>query len=345
MLSMYHKNLTSALKHLKNMKEITTAPFFRSSRSAEEAERGDQDLTDLSKLYVAIESKLLKITSALAATSSSIPSGLPLTVLLAQILTTESRTYMCPICEPQYQGKILDAISQENEFYGELLVRQYRLVKHFEVEDAHDLDEDLFHREVHRYLALSARFSARAHLRFKFLGMLEAAAISLKLSIYHPDTIGEYTFKIGEDPDDCLSRTSIHSWLDHTAPNRLPKDLEQLEPESRDWVFVNDQDILSRTPLHIACQHGWVEGVKALLALGANTATKTIYGSTPLHYAAVRGSMEICHFLLQQGSDQLVVVDCEGYTARHYALKNGHIGVANLLQSYDQEPTGAATQY
>jgi hypothetical protein len=344
MLSMYHKNLTSALIHLETMKIYTKAPFFKESQRTENAELAATDLENLKNLYAVIESTLMKTTSALAATSSSIPSGIPLTILLAQVLTTESQTDSCPICEPQYQGKVLDALSQEDEFYGELWARQYRLMKHYNVSGPHECEGDLLIRELDRYLELSANFSLRVHLRFKSLGMLEAAAESQMFGIYHPDAIGYNIFGIGdEQEEDCLFRTSLHSWLDTTAPNPHPEDLELLDPDTRD-TWVHRQDILGRTPLHIACEHGWVEGVKALLEVGANTETDTMYGSTPLHYAAVSGSVDICHFLLQQGSDQLVAVDCEGYTARHYALKYGHIGVANFLQSYDQEPTGAATQ-
>jgi hypothetical protein len=345
---MYHKNLTSALIHLKHMKRNTKAPFFSGSRSAENVELWRRDIKNLNSLYEELDLILLRTASELATTDLTIPPGLPLTVLLAQVLTTPSLTDTCPICEPPSQTSIMDVLSQEDEFYSELQARQYRLVKHLKTSDLHDVNELLLQREVDCYAELSAMFPRRAHERLKNLGMLKTAAVYPSLRIYHPDAIGSYTFQIGEEQEDCLFRTSLHSWLDHTAPNPHPEDLEQLEPESRDWMSVNETDILGRTPLHIACQHGWVEGVKALLKLGADTNIKTIYGSTPLHYAAVRGSLEICVELLNEGTesenDQLVAFDCEEYTAQHYALKNGHWSVANLL-NYDQGSTGAATQY
>jgi hypothetical protein len=345
---MYHKNLTSALIHLKHMKRNTKAPFFSGSRPAEDVELWRRDIKNLNSLYEKLELILLRTASELATTDLTIPPGLPLTVLLAQVLTTPSLTDTCPICEPPSQASIMDVLSQEDEFYSELQARQYRLVKHLKTSDPHDVNDLLLQREVDRYAELSAMFPRRAHERLKSLGMLETAAVYPSLRIYHPDAIGSYTFQLGEEQEDCLFRTSLHSWLDHTAPNRHPADLEQLELESRDWMTVNETDILGRTPLHIACQHGWIEGVKALLKLGADTSTTTIYGSTPLHYAAVRGSLEICVELLNEGMEygniQLFALDCEGYTAMHYALKNGHSSMAKTLANYGSSQAGKLHQ-
>jgi ankyrin repeat protein len=108
----------------------------------------------------------------------------------------------------------------------------------------------------------------------------------------------------------------------------------------RDWQTTNEQDIVGRIPLHIACQRGWAEGVKALLGLRPNTAIKTIYSSTPLHYAAVRGSVEICRDLLQHGSCQPFAVGYEGRTAGYYALMEAHTYVSTLLAHYESSRAG-----
>jgi hypothetical protein len=330
---MYHKNLTSALEHLGNMKRDTKKPFFKNSRCAESAERGNRNLNDLTSLYEKVESVLLRTASELATTTAIIPSRLQLTVLLAQVLTTASLTETCPICEPRSQTKVMDALGQE-EFYSELLARQCRLVKHLEISDLHEANDTLLQYEMDRYIELSALFPLRVHSRLKSLGMLEAAAISSEFGIYHPDTIGNYTFQLEEEQEDCLGRTALHSWLDYNTIIADPEGLKQLHPENCNGAIlesVNAQDILGRTPLHIACQRGWVEGVKALLKLEANTATKTIYGSTPLHYAAVCGSKEICRLLMDQRSDQFGAVDCEGHAAMYYATRERHAGVVDTL--------------
>jgi hypothetical protein len=234
----------------------------------------------------------------------------------------------------------MDVLSQEDELYSELQARQYRLVKHLKTSDPHDANESLLQREVDRYAELSAMFPRRAHERLKSLGMLETAAVYPSLRIYHPDAIGSYTFQLGKEQDDCLFRTFLHSWLDNYAPGPDPFGIELLDPKIWDWLpeALNEQDILGRTPLHIACQHGWVEGVMALLECGARIETTTIYGSTPLHYAVVSGSVDICRELLEQGTDQLFAEDCEGKTAWHYAVKNKHHDVAVVLERSRRQP-------
>jgi ankyrin repeat protein len=193
---------------------------------------------------------------------------------------------------------------------------------------------------MERCVELSATFPRRARLLLKSIDMLEAAAINLR--IYHPDAIGSCSFQMQEEQEDGLGRAALHSWLDHNAPNPRLGDSEELLSSILHLrvATINDQDILGRTPLHIANQHRWVEAVKALLGLGANTVADTIDGSTPLHCAAVRGSVEICRDLLDYVIDSLTAVDCEGHMAGHYALKNAHTDVLNLLANYGSPRAG-----
>jgi ankyrin repeat protein len=70
--------------------------------------------------------------------------------------------------------------------------------------------------------------------------------------------------------------------------------------------------------------------VKELLRKGANVNAKSAGGSTPLHYAAFWGYVDVAKLLLDHGAD-VNARDDRGWTPLHFAAAEGRAGVARLL--------------
>lgn len=84
------------------------------------------------------------------------------------------------------------------------------------------------------------------------------------------------------------------------------------------------------TALHLAASKGDVEGVRKLLAQGADPNLKDNAGWTPLHEACNVGHLGVVEELLQQGA----LLNTPGYqndSPLHDAIRSGHIAVVRLL--------------
>ena len=75
----------------------------------------------------------------------------------------------------------------------------------------------------------------------------------------------------------------------------------------------NAKDSDGSTPLHWAARSGHVEVVRCLVEGGADKNVVTSNGSTPLHLAADNGHVEVVRFLVEGGADKNVV-DSDGRT-------------------------------
>jgi len=90
----------------------------------------------------------------------------------------------------------------------------------------------------------------------------------------------------------------------------------------------------NKTPLHVACEHYYLEMVKQLVAYGADTsAVVTSTGATPLMMAARHGRDKIAQFLIDNKVDVSTVGTNKVYqaTALHLAAQHGHVKVVKLL--------------
>ena len=99
--------------------------------------------------------------------------------------------------------------------------------------------------------------------------------------------------------------------------------------------FEDLKTALNRTNvLHLACQEGSKDQVKMFLEIGANTNIKSKNGNTPLHFATIKGHLEIVQLLLQNGSDVNTASCIVEKTPLHYAAEYGHIEIIKILLKY-----------
>ena len=99
-------------------------------------------------------------------------------------------------------------------------------------------------------------------------------------------------------------------------------------------VNVNHQDEMGRTALHGAVQQKNISGVKLLLAHGAHVELKDWRDSTPLHYAAKTGNLELFRILLDEFleiSEALNAQDHAGCNVVHLSLLCKHYHVVTFI--------------
>ncbi|KAM7543177.1 hypothetical protein Aperf_G00000004618 [Anoplocephala perfoliata] len=74
-----------------------------------------------------------------------------------------------------------------------------------------------------------------------------------------------------------------------------------------------------------------------LLQRGADVNEQDKFGYTALHYAARNGRLEICNILLKNGADITIATRSGGATALHRAAFSGHLDIVKLLCSYAKD--------
>ena len=92
---------------------------------------------------------------------------------------------------------------------------------------------------------------------------------------------------------------------------------------------VNIQSQQGWTPLFTAVRHG-NSGLAKFLLLSGATSQSTDDGSTPLHFAAKNGFLDLMTSIIQTGADK-DAQDHVGWTPLHFAVDEKHLDVAELL--------------
>ncbi|GLJ05961.1 hypothetical protein SUGI_0029180 [Cryptomeria japonica] len=93
--------------------------------------------------------------------------------------------------------------------------------------------------------------------------------------------------------------------------------------------------------LHTAAKHGYLDAVRALLALWPGLATTAdCTNCTPLYSAATQGHVEVVAELLAVNERLLKVAKSNGKTALHSVVRRGHLEVLRVLLAKDREICG-----
>ena len=99
-----------------------------------------------------------------------------------------------------------------------------------------------------------------------------------------------------------------------------------------DSESVLDAD--GRNPLHIASYYGHLQIVQNYVNnLDMNSFCKDPLGLTPLHYACIGDNLEVVQFL---DRDVIPATDNTGYTPLHHACKHGHLKIVQYFTLKDQ---------
>jgi hypothetical protein len=100
----------------------------------------------------------------------------------------------------------------------------------------------------------------------------------------------------------------------------------------------NAMDKYGSTPLHFAAAKGYVDVARLLLEHGADANAKDKEGWTPLHLAALWGHADAARLLLEHGADANAKKK-DGFTPLHFAAAKGYVDVARLLLEHGADPS------
>jgi cytohesin len=108
------------------------------------------------------------------------------------------------------------------------------------------------------------------------------------------------------------------------------EDGEDLERYTLDKAALNQQDIVGRTPLHLAALSGCVHTMAQLLAAEPDTELTDELGQTPAHYASERDDPAILALLIGAKTD-IEAADKWGRRPLHLAARQGRSGAVRAL--------------
>ena len=111
------------------------------------------------------------------------------------------------------------------------------------------------------------------------------------------------------------------------ANNDIGKVQRMLEENAQLVNLVNYRNKKRETPLHIATGKQTGRAISQLLLdYGADVNALNLWGQTPLHYAAINGSVGAIKLLLHHRTITPTITDCNGYTALHW-----HVSTSDRL--------------
>ncbi|XP_014647610.1 PREDICTED: NF-kappa-B inhibitor alpha isoform X1 [Ceratotherium simum simum] len=136
--------------------------------------------------------------------------------------------------------------------------------------------------------------------------------------------------QLTEDGDSFLHLAIIHEEKALT--------MEVVRQVKGDLAFLNFQNNLQQTPLHLAVITNQPEIAKALLEAGCDPELRDFRGNTPLHLACEQGCLASVGVLTQSYGAQhlhsiLQATNYNGHTCLHLASIHGYLGIVELLVS------------
>lgn len=101
---------------------------------------------------------------------------------------------------------------------------------------------------------------------------------------------------------------------------------------------VDLQNNEGMTPLAVAAQIGWVEGVETLLARKASVDLANRRGETPLMFAVFRRDLQTARVLIAAGADPRKTDNASGYSALDYAKRDARASaLITLLEEFPRK--------
>ena len=97
------------------------------------------------------------------------------------------------------------------------------------------------------------------------------------------------------------------------------------------------------TPLHVACEMGWLGVAELLLPHTRNVNAPNHALWTPLHLAAVSGNSDLCALLLRAGASPRSVTSGSKCNALHLAADKGHTAVCRAILETGEVPVDGCT--
>ena len=94
------------------------------------------------------------------------------------------------------------------------------------------------------------------------------------------------------------------------------------------------------TPLHFAAQNGHLEVCKLIMDNITDKNPANVEGEMPFHFAAKKGQLAVCQFMLENLSDKNPRAR-RGITPLHYAAQYGHVELCKLIMEnlVDKNPS------
>jgi ankyrin len=108
------------------------------------------------------------------------------------------------------------------------------------------------------------------------------------------------------------------------------RDILRLESLAPIPELVNAPDPEKHTPLHVACQLGFVEEAMCLLENGAQVEARNLMSQTPLSIAVLAGNIALVHLLIERGAN-MSAIDGWGETPLHHACQVGSLAMVAAL--------------
>jgi hypothetical protein len=333
----YYVNLTTGRRRLHQLREDATAPFFDGRTFEPHGPKSEQ-----LRLYVnLLHTEITTITAKFPLLIENAPPHNNIASLTPYLMDPLDEVDLypgkCQLCESTEESHAIVVTKQRGGYdvgvkfdtCRNQLIWHYRDLR----SQAHLMNVGRVIEKLQEYENLADQFISDVSDTLKNILSREIAKLSRSIGLYHDDRI----IRLDEmaTVKDCLRRTALHRWLDqlHRPTEADLTQLQYLVPTDSEGArdSTNQLDILDRSALYIACQKRWTQGVLALLRAGADPTVCTVYRTSPLHYAAAEGLMEICKTLLEFRPATAQTEDCNGKTAFDYACQERHMEIASMV--------------